>query len=327
MKILTIYKDQSGQRLDKFLRTHFKTLPLSVIYKLLRKKKIVVNAKKAEPALRLEEKDEITFKFPPEFIESLQDASKKKSDANVTRVKPTFPVLYEDESLLIVNKPAGLPAHGGSDTGSNTLINQVLTYLNYTSDSAFKPALVHRLDKDTSGIVIIGKKREVVVAMNDLIKKRNITKKYVALIIGKLTPDKGTIKTRLERVDSRGPMQKVRAAGKDEGKPAVTEYLTTQFFRGYSLLSLKLITGRTHQIRAHLAHQGHPIICDERYGDFEDNHTWKKRTGLKRQFLHAEFVEFMHPVLNKKITIQAPLPADLETTVQFLARQQHQKRS
>ena len=322
MKILTIYRDQSDQRLDKYLRAHFKTLPLSVIYKLLRKKKIVVNGKKADPALRLQEKDEVQFKFPPQFIENLQDASKKKADANVTKVKPTFPVLYEDTDLLIVNKPAGLPAHGGSDTGSNTLINQVLTYLHYSSESAFKPALVHRLDKDTSGIVIIGKKREVVVAMNDLIKKRNITKKYVALIIGKLPSDQGVIKTRLERMGSKGPMQKVRAVGKDEGKPAITEYSTLKFFRGYSLLSLKLITGRTHQIRAHLAHLGHPIICDERYGDFEDNHAWKKKSGLKRQFLHAEYIEFLHPVSGKKIAINAPLPADLDGTIQYLTKPQ-----
>lgn len=321
MTTLTIKEGNAGQRLDKYLRSHFQTLPLSTIYKLLRKKKIVLNSKKADPAARLEEGDVLTFKFHPEFLQTLQEESKRKADNGVQLAKPTFQVLFEDQYLLIVNKPAGLPAHGGSDTGSNTLINQVLTYLKYTSASEFKPALVHRLDQDTSGAVIIGKKRDVVVQMNDLIKKRNIQKKYIALIIGRLTQPEGTIKTRLERVEGRGPMQKVRAAqSSEEGKPAVTEYTTLKTYRDYSLLGLRLITGRTHQIRAHLAHLSHPIVCDERYGNFEDNHSWKKRTGLKRQFLHAEYVEFIHPITNSVLKIKADLPEDLEKTITYLEK-------
>lgn len=318
MKQWTIGVDIEGQRLDKYLKKYFAAAPLSLIFRLLRTKKIKVNGKKADPGVRLEAGMEIRVYFNDEELAKLIEASKKKRDAHVQQIKPTFEVLFEDKDILVLNKPAGVPSHSGTGTGQNTVINQVLTYLNYKGEG-FKPALVHRLDKDTSGAMIIGKTRNAVATLGEEMASHGFSKRYVALVDGLLKQKQGVIENFIEK--SSAPSRTMRATlDADTGKEAVTRYRIAKEFptAKVSLVELDLLTGRTHQIRTHMQSIGHPLLGDTRYGDFKRNRSFGKEFRLPRQFLHAEKISFHHPRTGKAHAITAPLPKDLSHTLSLL---------
>lgn len=320
MKQWTINADHDGQRLDKYLKNAFATAPLSLLFRLLRTKKIKVNGKRAEPGLRLTDGDTLQMYFNDEELEKFIKESQAKRDANVHVAKPTFGVLYEDDDILVINKPAGVPSHSGTGTGTNTVINQALTYLGYSSDvEGFKPALIHRLDKDTSGTLLIGKTRKAVVKLGEEMKAHGFHKEYLALVDGILEQKKGTIANIIEK--STRPVRTMQATlDRDAGKEAVTRYKVTEEFREApaSLVQLDLLTGRTHQIRTHMQTIGHPLLGDDRYGDFAKNRAFGKKYGLKRQFLHAARLVFHHPRTGESKVIEAPLPKDLAKTLSLL---------
>ena len=319
MKQFSITKDQHLLRIDKFLRKHFASLPLSTIYKFLRKKTIKVNGGKVDEKYILQEHDVVDIYLSDESLKKIESESKDKREKNTAYAKPSFEVLYEDDAILVVNKPGDLAVHAGTSVGYNNLINQVLTYTGYKGEG-FKPALAHRLDMQTSGIVLIGKTREALLALNEQIKQRSVKKYYTAMVLGVLDKPAGVIKIALTRQYSSEKRFKVRGAyeGEQEAQEAETRYVTTKKWSNkFSLLRLQLITGRTHQIRTHLATIGHPIIGDATYGNFSSNHEFQRQTGLKRQFLHASELEFMHPMTKKIITIHCELPQDLEKALQW----------
>ena len=289
-----------GDRLDKFLMKNFPSASLSEIYKWIRTGRIKVNRKKKKGDYRLQNKDKITIFLDDEQIELY----KKKGVVH----KKSFTVLYEDEHLLVINKPPFLASQGGIGVKENNLINQVRFYLN---NPKTKIALANRLDIGTSGIVILGKNSEINPKLYDITKNRDIEKKYYALVIGRVKEKKKTLKNYLKK--SIRNFQRVVVVCKrneDGAKYAETEYNVKSYYGDYTLLELKLNTGRMHQIRVQMAQIGHPVLGDTIYGNKEENKKWSKY--LKRQFLHASSVKFKNPMTKKLLILEAPISRDLE---------------
>lgn len=319
MKTFTITEAEHDLRLDKYLRKQFASLPLSTIYKLLRKKTIKVNGAKADEKYLLQLGDTIDVYLSEESFTKIQSESKEKREKNLAYAKPDFGVLYEDEDVLVVDKPGDLAVHSGTSVGFNNLINQVLTYLAYKGEG-FKPALAHRLDMQTSGIVVVGKTRVAILSLSKQIQSRQVKKYYTALVLGTMPKKEGMITVALKRQYASEKRFKVRKAEEGEdSQEAVTKYtVVSEWKEKFTLLKLQLITGRTHQIRAHLSTIGNAIVGDGTYGNFSSNHEMQRETGLKRQFLHATEIIFSHPVTGKEIHITSPLPADLAKVMQWL---------
>lgn len=311
----TIPKDNDGQRIDRFLRKTFPQIPLSVIYKFFRKKKIKLNGKPAKQEMSLKEGDKITIFFNTDgFAEA---APKKAPDYQVLAksdfARKNFQVLFEDEWLIAANKPANLPVHPGSGVGfSKNLIDLATAYALTKDPNAPPPQLAHRLDKDTSGIILIAKNGSTLRKLTAEMRSDGFEKFYQTLVRGHLEAKKGTIREKILR-DEKG----VRVSGKREAKEAITHYEVIREFAGASLLNIRIETGRTHQIRVHFADKGHPVALDDKYGDFAWNKALKRDFGLDRQFLHASRLIFTHPETGKRTEILCPLPKDL---ADFLAK-------
>lgn len=288
MKEVLITNGEANQRLDKFLFKYFNAASRSFIYKMLRKKRIKLNRKKAEGSEILTEGDSIGFYLAPETMEVMMAERERPPHAKAPDI------VYEDENILILNKPAGLLSHPESKDSEDTLIGRALYYLyeqqEYCSakDSTFVPALCNRLDRNTSGLVLCGKNLASVQEMNRLIAQRSIDKFYVTIVKGMVTKP-GTL-TGTHRKDEAAN----KAAITDElgGKEAITAYEPIQWSRDITLLRVKLITGKTHQIRAHLASIEHPVLGDPKYGDRELNERLKKEYGVNRQLLHSDTIVF-----------------------------------
>jgi len=230
-----------------------------------------------------------------------------------------IPILHEDADLLVVDKPANLAVHPGTGiiTG-DTVIEKVRAYLaaERDPDELFQPSLVHRLDKDTSGVLLIAKSGESLRRLTESLRQGGFVKRYLALVEGVPNPRDGEISGLLNRVDNRSAGPKAEVSQED-GKWSVTRYRTVKDFGNFSLLGVIIETGRMHQIRAHLASQGHPLVGDPRYGSFERNRAYRKTLGLKRTFLHAADLE-IDLGDGRKLEFHAPLPRDLTTAIERL---------
>jgi 23S rRNA pseudouridine955/2504/2580 synthase len=301
---LTVTPSEAGQRLDRYLRKVLRGMPASHIYKLLRTRKVRVNGKRARSERILAAGDQIIVHVPEDQFK--KDTRRKRRPA--TRLD--FRVVFEDEFLLVVAKPPGLAVHPGAGHSSNSLIDQVHAYLEVDDrPSSFRPSLAHRLDRDTSGLIMVGKSIEVVVELGKMLRDGKIEKSYLALVRGKPSPRRGTWDFEVRRRDVPGTT-----------RPGLTAYQVTstrklQLGRGrtlqISLLSLSLLTGRTHQIRSHLQQAGYPLAGDRRYGDPEFNRLLRERYQLRRQFLHAYRLRLRHPVTGKPHKWTDPYPDDL----------------
>jgi 23S rRNA pseudouridine955/2504/2580 synthase len=225
---------------------------------------------------------------------------------------PAFdlPILYEDEGLIAANKPAGLAVHGGSGISYG-----VIEQLRLARPQAKFLELVHRLDRDTSGLLLLAKKRSVLTAMHELIRTGQMDKRYLVLVHGQWPSGKQHVKLKLQRYVTGAGERRVSVD--DEGREAHTVFELERACGDYSLLQAQLKTGRTHQIRVHLAHLGFPIVGDDKYGEFELNKRLAKH-GLKRMFLHAWKLAFMHPLGGEKLKLEAPLPPELENFLSTL---------
>lgn len=329
---------QSGKRLDRVLRELMPDISLGRIAKLVRKHRIRVNDGKSRHQQRLNEGDVITFTEAP-----LAEAWTKKGRARAMSNKVaavdelSFTVLHEDEHLLAVDKPAGLLVHGTlKEPDAPTLIDQVVAYLAQRqleeSDDeeaderplgefvrptpTFQPSLAHRIDRDTSGIVLIAKTLECLQELTRAIKRRKLDKFYIGLVKGGLPNGDGEIDAPIARRDHAGKTAgrhkvDVVRGNADDGKRALTRYKTLARRGTYSLVEFELITGRTHQIRAHLRHVGSALIGDDEYGDRALNRHAREKLGLARQFLHAARIRLNHPLSGTALDIVAPLPKDL----------------
>lgn len=308
----------ADQRIDKFIRKYLPNAPLGGIFKWLRTGKIKVNQKKVDQTYRLNQEDHIEFYFSPEEMKQFQESHASKLRIQKETLKQDLEVLYEDDVLLIINKPASLNVHP-SDHKSNeaSLIELVQDRLwsKYNSLS-FKPSLVHRIDRDTTGCIMIAKEKGTLEKLLTLLQQGYIQKTYHAIILGAPKESRGTIDAKLLRVENAKAEAKVRVDS--SGQTAVTHFrlLKTEICEKYSLLECQIETGRTHQIRVHLAHVWTPIIGDKAYGDKKENSFALREYGINRQLLHAFSLSFPHPVSKKQLTILAPYPEDMKHLVE-----------
>ncbi|HQF54905.1 MAG TPA: RluA family pseudouridine synthase [Fibrobacteria bacterium] len=295
----------AGQRLDRYLRRVLPEVPLSRIFRLLRKGAVRVNGRKAKGESRLEAEDKISVEVGSE---ELRQAPPERAAGGGFRGR--VGVVFEDDDLLVLDKPAGMAVHPGTGTPpGTTLIERVWQELG-ASDSVFQPALAHRLDRGTSGVVVVAKTRKALLDVQRQIQAKDTPKEYLALVEGVPSKASGSIKEKLARVDSRDRGAKSIVVRADEaGQESETRWKIRRKFAGYALLDVQILSGRLHQIRAHMASIGHPIAGDDRYGT-------AKFQGLKRPFLHAARLGLR--LYGRQVFFEAPLPKDLEAVVDKL---------
>ena len=277
MKELHIQKNDANQRLDKFLSKAFKTLPASLIHKAIRQKRIKRNGKRTEFAAILEENDTLQL--------YLTDAQLSETKKKQTTYKPQSPleIVYEDKNILLVNKPAGLPVHEDKDSGSKTLANAILFYLeetgNYKKEDelSFTPALCNRIDRNTEGIVIAAKTAEALRFINEKIKAHEIEKSYLAIAHGSFEKKQGTVKNFLFK-DAKQNKVYEKSTPVPGAKTAITHYKVLKEKGQLTLIECTLETGRTHQIRVHMAGLGHPLLGDRKYGNTEKNKPYNEKS-------------------------------------------------
>lgn len=320
MKEIVISKINEGQRADKFIRKYLSNAPLSFIYKLFRVKDVKVNGKRIQKDYVLKEND-----FMQIYVtdNQLDEFSKPRV---VVKSNFNLDVVYEDDNILIVNKPSGILVHGDSNEKRITLTNIVLNYLvekgefDLSNTYAFVPSPCHRLDRNTSGLVIFGKNIESLHQLEDLFKsKTQIEKEYITLVCGKLY-GKNKIDAPLYK-DEEKNMVFVRNVN-NGGKNALTYYESIETFDNSSLLKVRIVTGRTHQIRVHLSYIGHPIIGDNKYGNFMMNKRFEEAFHYKNQFLHSYRLSFLDidgklKYLNNK-TFVANVPEKESSIIEML---------
>lgn len=285
-------------RLDRFLAAHLADLSRAQVQMLIRTGRVAVNGRPGKPAYRVEPGDRISVLLPPEGGPTI-------------RPEPIpLTVVYEDECLLAVDKPAGMVVHPAAGHTGGTLVNALLAYHPQLADvgGPGRAGVVHRLDKDTSGLLLVAKVPEAHAALQRQFKRRQVRKTYLALVEGEVQPREGVIEVPVGR-DQR---QRKQMAAMRSGRPAVTQYRAVEYFRGYTLLEVRPHTGRTHQIRVHLAWLGYPVVGDRVYG--------RRRQPLlgDRHFLHALELHFTHPVTREALTLTAPLPAELTGVLERL---------
>ncbi len=302
---LRVDKDSESLRVDRFLRKRFPQAPLSLIYKSLRTGVYKVNDKKSKPDYRLRIGDTVTIFLSPDDYEQLTRKER------TVKIHKTFEVLYEDDDVLIVNKPPMLASQPGTGVEQENLVEQVKRYV----DKNTHPGLAHRLDRGTSGIVVIGKNREALLALHRLFQERRVEKYYLALVVGHLHQKRGVVKFFLKKT-TEGFQHRMLVV--DAGEPgaveAETSYRVLEESPLTSLLELQLKTGKMHQIRAQFAHLGHPLVGDRVYGDATTNNRYAHL--LRRQFLHAFRIRFQHPMEQHQLDVVAPLPEDLQHLLQ-----------
>lgn len=296
--------DAAGQRLDKFLRKRLEDMPLSHLYKLVRTKKVRVNGARADIARLLQPGDEITV----HVLQATQAPPPRPASA----VRQDFGVLYEDEHLLACDKPAGLAIHPGSGITGDTLVDQVRAYLERqglrTPEGEFKPSPAHRLDRETSGVVVVAKTRQAMVRLTEIFTKGDADKTYLALAKGRFQRDEGAIDLRLPEHQQTFASKKERGVNMQEAR---TRWRKLAGGEEATLLELTIETGRTHQIRRHLDAIGHPVVGDGKYGDFPFNRIAQRQWGLRRMFLHSLRLSLPHPISKKRLVLLAPLPQEL----------------
>ena len=285
MITVKIGENEANQRIDRFLKKYFRNAPLSYVYKLLRTS-VKVNEKRPTPEQQLLEGDELTIHVTDEQAEAYRNA------VRTSTAKRQFTVVYEDENVLIVDKPFGLLTHGTKEEKKNTLANQVISYLIETGsyrpavEKTFTPSPANRIDRNTTGMVLFGKTYTALQALNQMLRERDCVRKFYLTVVAGEIDRELHLTDRMEK-DSEANRVSVREAETGEGKLMETIARPLIKTDGFTLLEVELLTGRTHQIRAQLAKAGFPIIGDEKYGDRRMNAKMKQRFGLTTQLLHA----------------------------------------
>jgi 23S rRNA pseudouridine955/2504/2580 synthase len=294
----TVTADEAGQRIDNFLMRHFKTVPRSRVYRLLRKGEVRVNRKRVDAEYRIQEGDEL--RLPPVRIDA--DAEPGRPSTSLLELMERS-VIFQDRHLLVIDKPAGVAVHGGS--GMSFGVIEALR----ASRPRETLELVHRLDRDTSGCLLIARDRSTLTALHALIRNGGMHKTYLALVAGSWQLGTKRIDAPLATDNRQHGERHVRVA--PAGKDSVSVFKPVQFFGSLAtLMEVDIPTGRTHQIRVHASFAGHPLLGDDKYGDRERNADLKAH-GLKRTFLHAQSVAFEWPGSGVPFHVSAPLPTEL----------------
>jgi 23S rRNA pseudouridine1911/1915/1917 synthase len=295
--------DREGERVDKLVVEHLRDVSRSSIQRMIREGLVTVNGEPVKPNYRVRTGDLV-------IVHDLLEASGATRDRAPQAESIPLDVVYEDAFLVVVDKPAGMVVHPATGHDSGTLTNAVLAHVPDMDDEgqADRPGIVHRLDMQTSGLIVVAKSGEVRAALQEAFKKRQITKEYLALVEGQMTADHGIIDAAI----GRDPRRRKRMSVVPDGRPAVTEYRVLERFERNTYVAVEPQTGRTHQIRVHMAYIGHPVVGDTVYG------YRKQRLALERHFLHATRLAFRHPVTEETVDVQAPLPDELQRTLDTL---------
>ncbi len=311
-----ITEDAQDQRLDNYLLKLCKGVPKSHVYRIVRSGQVRVNSKRAEVSYRLQIGD--ILRIPP-----IRVAQRQEEIVAGAEIKFDLPIVFEDEALLIVDKPSGIAVHGGSGVSFG-----VIEALRRQRPQAKFLELAHRLDRETSGLLLVGKKRSALVALHDMFREgglsgggRGADKRYVLLVKGRWMEPLRHVKLPLLKYLLESGERRVRVS--DEGKACHTVFRLIARWTHYSLLEAELKSGRTHQIRVHCAHLGFPIVGDDKYGDFALNKVLPKQ-GLKRMFLHAWKIQFPHPLSGENMALEAPLPEGLMAFLNTLSQNETQ---
>ncbi len=310
-------EDFAGQRLDKVLKVFMPGVPATRIFRLLRRGEVRLNGRRASGEVRITAGDEI--RIPPVRLEAPTTQTSTREPSRTLLATMQAAVLHEDAGLLVINKPAGIAVHGGSGIGFGV----IEALRSARPDETLE--LVHRLDRDTSGCLLVARKRSSLRQMHALFRddeetqaSGGIDKRYLALLQGQWQLGHKRIDAPL-RTDTRvGGERTVRVDA--QGKPSCSEFKVVQYFgTAATLVEVKLLTGRTHQIRVHAAYAGHPVAGDDKYGSAEFNE-WMRRFGLKRLFLHAHSIGFPDPLRQVDVSYSAPLPAELSQVIDAMSR-------
>lgn len=288
MKRIVVQKNDAGQRLDKFLFKLMPAIPGSLLYKYIRKKRVKLNGKKIEEKYILKLGDILELYINDEFFDD-----GKNNEYEFKKLTPKLSVVYEDENIILVDKPVGMLVHEDSNESINTLINNIKAYLwrnneyDPESENSFVPALCNRIDRNTGGIVIAAKNAETLRIINEKIKNREIKKTYLCLVCGHLHKKEDTICNYIVKNESQNRVY-VENDASSGGKKAITHYKVLKEGKISSLVEVDLLTGRTHQIRAHMAYIGHPLVGDGKYG----TNDWNKQFEMKHQALYSYKLKF-----------------------------------
>jgi 23S rRNA pseudouridine955/2504/2580 synthase len=314
VKWLLVDEESAGQRLDNFLMRHLKGVPKTHVYRIIRSGEVRINKGRADADTRVQNGDEV--RLPPVRV-----SDKVAEKAERPAPGREFPLLLEDDSLMAIDKPAGVAVHGGSGVSFG-----VIEQLRRARPEAKLLELVHRLDRDTSGILLVAKKRSALKHLQEQFRERETGKTYLALVKGDWPDKVKVIDEPLHKFLLPDGERRVRVttAEDPDGMRSITLVKVAQRLQGATLLEVTIKTGRTHQIRVHLASQGHPIAGDDKYGDFEWNRQLLKpgaRVGLKRMFLHAWRLQFNHPVTDERVALQADLPPELKAYIDHAPHQ------
>jgi len=305
VQVIEIKEDQDGQRLDNWLLRQINGAPKSLIYRIIRKGEVRVNKGRKKANYRLCAGDLV--RIPPLRIET---ETEKKSLPQSLMHEIKASILLDNQHCLVINKPAGLAVHGGSGLhfGVIDVVKALFPDQEYLE-------LVHRLDRETSGCLMLAKSRKALIFLHEQIKAGTVIKKYMAGLAGNWQGGKKTVKAPLKKNSMQGGERMVEVD--EAGKAAISHFRPIQHYRNLTLVEVEIETGRTHQIRVHAAHEGHPVAGDKKYGEREYN-KWIREQGLNRMFLHAYWLEFMLPGGAEPMQITTPLPSALQNILNTL---------
>ncbi|MHB8741731.1 MAG: 23S rRNA pseudouridine(955/2504/2580) synthase RluC [Sulfuricaulis sp.] len=309
VRYLEVDESRAGQRLDNFLIATLKGVPRSHIYRILRKGEVRINRGRVRPDYRLEAGDMV--RIPPLRQSPARDIDSQRVAQEFAWLLPR--ILYEDDDLMVVNKPAGLAVHGGSGISLG-----LIEALRGLRPAAPFVELAHRLDRDTSGCLLLAKNRPAMLVLHRMLREGKMEKHYVALVAGVWQGGVRQVTLALEKKQPQSGARKVTVS--EDGKTAASVFIPRQRYGLATLMDIQLLTGRTHQARVHAAYLNHPIAGDDKYGDREFNRRLHK-LGLRRLFLHAQRLRFTHPQTGNTIDIETPLPDELSSLLSCLSHE------
>lgn len=299
MENVIVNENDKGKRLDIYIAENFNELSRTMIKKLIESNNILVNDKSEKVSYKVQANDNISIDIP---------------EAKETKLKAQeipLDIIYEDSDIIVVNKPKGMVVHPANGNPDGTLVNAILSICKNSLSGIggeLRPGIVHRLDRDTSGLIIVAKNDKAHINMSEQIKERNVKKTYIALVRGNVPEEEATINMPI----GRSTKDRKKMAVTKNGKQAITHFKVLKRYSKYTLLEIKIETGRTHQIRVHMAEIGYPVVGDAVYSN------GKNEFGIEGQMLHAYKLEFMHPITNKHMELTAPLPQYFEEILKKL---------
>lgn len=309
VQFVDIDETYAGQRIDNFLITKLKGVPKSAVYRIIRKGEVRVNKGRIKQTYKLKIGDVV--RVPPIRVSEDKEPKISSKMQQVQDIEKS--IIYEDKTLLVINKPSGIAVHGGSGLSFG-----VIEALRALRPNEKMLELVHRLDRDTSGILLVAKRRSVLVSLHEQLRVKTMNKVYWALVQGSWDPKVKSVQEPLHKINTKSG-ERIVVVDREQGKKSCTMFDVLESYQDATLIEARPQTGRTHQIRVHTACKGHPIACDDKYGDREFDKQIKT-SGINRLFLHAKEISFFHPLEETTMRFEAPLEEKLEKALAVLPK-------